>query len=83
MMHSLRYATRDRRVRKRDMRKLWIMRINAGARLNGLSYSRLVAGLRVAGVEVNRKMMADMAIADPAAFAKLADVARSAQAPAA
>ncbi|MBM3189631.1 MAG: 50S ribosomal protein L20 [Chloroflexi bacterium] len=80
MLASLAYATRDRRNRKRDMRKLWIIRINAGARANGLSYSRLMAGLHLAGVEVNRKMLADMAVNDPQAFAQLAEMAKGAQA---
>lgn len=83
MMHSLRYATRDRRTRKRDMRKLWIIRINAGARQNGLNYSRFVEGLRLAGVEINRKMLADMAVKDPAGFAQLVELARNASAVAA
>ena len=78
MLHSLSYATRDRRDRKREMRALWIMRINAGARENGLSYSRFVQGLRLAGVTINRKMLADLAITDPQAFAKLAEMARQA-----
>lgn len=82
-MHSLRYATRDRRTRKRDMRRLWIVRINAGARQNGLSYSRFVEGLRLAGVEVNRKMLAEMAINDPAGFTRLVEIAREATAVAA
>ncbi len=80
MLTSLKYATRDRRARKRDMRELWIVRINAGARQNGLSYSRFIEGLRLAGVEINRKMLADMAVADPAGFARLAVVAREAKA---
>lgn len=78
-MHSLKYATRDRLVRKRDMRKLWIMRINAGARLNGLSYSRFVEGLRAKGIEINRKMLADMAVNDTAGFTKLVELVRGAQ----
>ena len=80
MLTSLKYATRDRRNRKRDMRRLWIMRINAGARANGMSYSNFVAGLRLAGVEVNRKVLADMAVNDPGAFAHLVAMAREAQA---
>jgi large subunit ribosomal protein L20 len=80
MLASLKYATRDRRARKRDMRRLWIARINAGARQHGLNYSQFVQGLHVAGVEINRKLLADMAIADPAAFAKLVEVAREAKA---
>lgn len=69
MLKSLWYATRDRRVRKRDMRKLWIARINAAARLNGTTYSRLVAALKKANISLNRKMLSDMAIRDPQAFA--------------
>ncbi len=80
LLGSLKYATRDRRDRKRDMRRLWIMRINAGARQNGITYSRFMAGLRLAGVEVNRKMLADMAVTDPAGFAKLVEVAQAANA---
>src|ERR687893_567963 len=71
VMHSLQYAYRDRRARKGDMRKLWIQRINAACRLNGLSYSVFVAGLRTAGVEVDRKVLADLAVTDEAAFASL------------
>jgi large subunit ribosomal protein L20 len=69
MLKSLWYATRDRRVRKRDLRKLWIARINAAARLNGTTYSRLVAALKKASIEINRKMLADIAVRDPQAFA--------------
>jgi len=69
MLKSLWYATRDRRVRKRDLRKLWIARINAAARLNGTTYSKLVAALKKANIELNRKMLSDMAIRDPHAFA--------------
>lgn len=75
---SLQYAYRDRRQRKRDFRKLWIARINAAARINGLSYSRLIHGLKVAGVDVNRKMLADLAVNDAAAFALLAEKAKGA-----
>ncbi len=71
------YSYRDRRVRKRDFRRLWIARINAAARQNGLSYSRFVSGLKSAGVELNRKMLADLAVRDPAAFRELAEVART------
>jgi large subunit ribosomal protein L20 len=78
VMHSLAYAYRDRRARKGDFRQLWIQRINAAARLNGLSYSRFIAGLRIAGVELDRKVLADLAVTDPAAFASLADTARAA-----
>jgi len=69
MLKSLWYATRDRRVRKRDLRKLWIARINAAARLNGTTYSKLVAALKKANIELNRKMLSDMAIRDAKAFA--------------
>ncbi|MEP6896383.1 MAG: 50S ribosomal protein L20 [Chloroflexota bacterium] len=69
MLKSLWYATRDRRVRKRDLRKLWIARINAAARLNGTTYSKLVAALKKASIELNRKMLSDIAIRDPQAFA--------------
>ena len=69
MHKSLWYATRDRRVRKRDMRKLWIARINAAARLNGTTYSKLVAALKKANIVLNRKMLSDMAIRDPQTFA--------------
>ena len=68
MLKSLWYATRDRRVRKRDMRKLWIARINAAARLNGTTYSQLVAALKKANILLNRKMLSDMAIRNPQAF---------------
>ncbi len=80
---SLNYAYRDRRQKKRDMRSLWIVRINAAAHLNGLSYSRLMDGLKKAGVEVNRKMLADLAVADAAGFTRLANVAQQALAAAA
>lgn len=73
VMKSLMYAFRDRRQKKRDFRKLWITRINAAARMNGLSYSRLMHGLKNAGIEVNRKMLADLAVHDEKAFAELAD----------
>ena len=69
MLKSLWYATRDRRVRKRDLRKLWIARINAAARLNGTTYSKLVAALKKANIELNRKMLSDLAIREPQAFA--------------
>lgn len=76
VMKSLMYAYRDRRVRKRDFRRLWIQRINAAARSNGLSYNKFMYGLKLAGVEVNRKMLADLAVADGAAFTQLVNVAR-------
>ena len=78
VMHSMQYAFRDRRARKGDFRQLWIQRINAAARLHGLSYSRLIAGLREAGVEVDRKILADLAVTDDQAFAALVSVARDA-----
>ena len=78
VMNSYNYAYRDRRQKKRDFRKLWIARINAAARINGTTYSRFIAGLAKAGVEVNRKMLADLAVNDAAAFAKLVEVAKNA-----
>lgn len=72
------YAYRDRRNKKRDFRKLWITRINAAARMNGLSYSRLMHGLKVANIDVNRKMLADLAVTDAQAFAQLAETAKKA-----
>ena len=77
MMHALMYAYRDRRTRKRDFRRLWIIRINAAARLNGLPYSRLIQGLKLAGVEIDRKMLADLAVRDAAAFSAVAEVAKA------
>jgi len=76
VMKSLQYAYRDRRQRKRDFRKLWITRINAAARANGLSYSRFINGLKNAGVGVNRKVLADLAVNDRQSFDELARVAR-------
>lgn len=73
---GLRYAYRDRRQKKRDFRRLWIVRINAAARLHDLSYSRFMSGLKKAGVEINRKVLADLAVRDPAAFGELAEVAK-------
>jgi large subunit ribosomal protein L20 len=75
LMHSLQYAYRDRRARKGDFRQLWIQRINAAARQHGISYSRFIAGLRRAGVEVDRKVLADLAVNDDSAFAELVRVA--------
>lgn len=75
---SLQYAYRDRRQRKRDFRKLWIARINAAARINGISYSRLMHGLKTAGIDINRKMLADLAIHDEKAFTELANTAKKA-----
>ena len=74
---SLRYAYTGRRLRKRDFRKLWIARINAAVRPYGLSYSRFINGLKLAGIEVNRKILADLAVNDPQAFAKLVDAAKA------
>lgn len=71
VQHSLRYAYRDRRARKGEFRKLWIQRINAACRANGISYSRFINGLHTAGVEVDRKVLADLAVTDPTAFAAL------------
>jgi large subunit ribosomal protein L20 len=73
---GLRYAYRDRRRKKRDFRQLWIVRINAAARSHDLSYSRFIAGLKKAGVEINRKLLADLAVRDPEAFGELAEVAK-------
>jgi large subunit ribosomal protein L20 len=78
MLKSLWYAFRDRRVRKRDLRKLWIVRINAAARINGLSYSRLMHGMKAAGITLNRKMLADLAVRDPQAFAAVVESAKAA-----
>ncbi len=78
VMNSYYYAFRDRRQKKRDFRKLWIARINAAARMNGLSYSKLMHVLKLADIEVNRKMLADIAIADAAAFTALAEEAKKA-----
>ena len=78
IMRSGQYAYRDRRNRKREFRRLWITRINAAARLHGMSYSRLMAGLKTAGVDVNRKVLADLAVHEPAAFGAIVDQAKSA-----
>lgn len=75
---SLRYAYIGRKLRKRDFRSLWITRINAAARMNGLSYSKLMNGLKVAGVDINRKMLSELAISDPAAFTQLTEIAKKA-----
>ena len=72
---ALQYAYRDRKARKRDFRRLWIARINAGARMNDLSYSRFISGLKTAGVELDRKILAELAISDPKAFSELASMA--------
>ncbi len=78
VMHSLSYAYRDRRQKKRDFRKLWITRINAACRQNDISYSKFINGLAKAGVEVNRKMLSEVAIADPKAFTNLVNTAKAA-----
>ena len=78
MRRSLRYAYIGRKLRKRDFRKLWITRINAAARMNDISYSRLINGLKVAGITINRKMLADLAVNDAKAFADLAEKAKAA-----
>ena len=75
-LHSLNYAYRDRRARKGDFRQLWITRINAAARQNGVTYNRFIQGLKVAGVEVDRKILADLAVNDAAAFTALAELAK-------
>ena len=76
VMKSLNYAYRDRRQKKRDFRRLWITRINAAARVNGMSYSTLMHGLKIAGIDVNRKMLADLAVTDASAFAQFAETAK-------
>ena len=78
MLHSLNYAYRDRRARKGDFRSLWIQRINAAARANGMTYNRFIQGLRAAGVEIDRKNLAELAVSEPAAFAALVEIARNA-----
>jgi large subunit ribosomal protein L20 len=77
LLHSLNYAYRDRRARKGDFRQLWITRINAAARQNGITYNRFIQGLKAAGVEVDRKILAELAVNDPAAFTGLAEVAKA------
>jgi large subunit ribosomal protein L20 len=78
VLHSMTYAYRDRKDRKGNFRRLWIQRINAAARANGMTYNRFVQGLRVAGVEVDRRMLAELAVADEAAFSALVEVAKKA-----
>ena len=78
LLHAMAYATRDRKQRKRDMRGLWIVRVNAAARLNGITYGRFIAGLKQAGVAIDRKMLADIAVRDAATFARIAEVAKGA-----
>jgi large subunit ribosomal protein L20 len=77
LIHALVYAYRDRRDRKRDMRRLWIERINAASRQHGVPYGRFIAGLKAAGVEVDRKILADMAVREPAAFAAMVNTAKA------
>ncbi len=76
--HSLGYAYRDRKARKGDFRRLWIQRINAGSRANGLTYNRLIQGMKAAGLEVDRRMLAELAVNDPKAFTAIVDIARQA-----
>ena len=76
VMRSLRYAYIGRKLRKRDFRKLWIARINAAARMNGMSYSRFINGLKLAGIQINRKMLAEMAVHDEAGFKQLVETAK-------
>jgi large subunit ribosomal protein L20 len=78
VMHSMQYAYRDRRRKKGEFRRLWIVRINAGARQHGMSYSRFIAGLAAAGIEVDRKVLADLAVTDPTAFGALVELAKAA-----
>ena len=78
VMRALRYAYIGRKLRKRDFRKLWIARINAAARINGMSYSKMINGLKVANVNINRKMLAELAVSDPAGFAEMVNVAKAA-----
>lgn len=80
LLHSYTYAYRDRRARKGDFRSLWIQRINAATRAEGMTYNRFISGLKTAGVEVDRKMLAELAVSDPATFATLVTVARNASA---
>jgi large subunit ribosomal protein L20 len=77
ILKSMWYATRDRRVRRRDLRKLWITRINAAARLNGLSYSQFIHAMKVSKIELNRKMLADLAVRDPQAFSAVVAQAKA------
>lgn len=77
MLHSMTYSYRDRRARKGEFRKLWIERINAAARANDMTYNRFIQGLKASGLEVDRKVLADMAVADPAAFAGLVEIAKA------
>jgi large subunit ribosomal protein L20 len=78
LLHALAYATRDRKVRKRDMRQLWILRINAASRIHGVPYAQFVAGLKKADIKLDRKILADIAVRDDATFGKIVEVARGA-----
>ena|SRR5664279_649722 len=78
LLHALAYATRDRKQRKRQMRALWIVRINAAARLNGVTYGRLIQSLKKADIQIDRKMLADLAVRDAATFGRIVEVAKSA-----
>jgi len=78
MLKSLWYAYRDRRARKRDLRRLWISRINAAARINGLSYSKFIYAMKIANIQINRKMLADLAVRDPKAFSSVVEKAKAA-----
>ena len=78
LLHAMAYATRDRKQRKRQFRELWIVRINAAARENGITYGRLMAGLKKADVELDRKILADLAVRDAATFGRIVDIAKSA-----
>ena len=78
LMKSLWYAYRDRRTRKRDLRKLWITRINAAARINGMTYSQMVHGMKIAGIALNRKVLADLAVRDPQTFTAVVEAAKAA-----
>ena len=78
LLHALAYATRDRKQRKRQMRRLWVIRINAAARLNGLTYGQFISGLRRADIEIDRKILADLAVRDAATFGRIAELAKGA-----
>jgi large subunit ribosomal protein L20 len=78
LLHALHYATRDRKQRKRQMRELWIVRINAAARLNGITYGRLIQSLKKADIQIDRKILADLAVRDAATFGRIVEVAKSA-----
>jgi len=78
LLHALAYATRDRKQRKRQFRELWVVRINAAARLNGMTYGRFIAGLKKSDVEIDRKILADLAVRDAATFSRIVDIAKGA-----